>query len=165
MILLDPNPAPGAAPDIFTVEFPRQAQTVNGKKFVPVWRFHRPTSTVLIAAREAAKSQIPGRDEGEDEAAFMARARLSLEAIGVANPEGMLKLGWAASLKAVTQAVALINSAIALTDSWEGFGTKDGEVEPTADAIRSALRIPTVADEVHAALIGKLEPVLSEGNG
>lgn len=164
MILLSGQPAKADEPDLITVEFPAYAQTVDGEKRIPVWRFFRPSSATMGAAHAASRGVLPARDEGEDEAAFLERAKLSLAAIGVANPEGLMRLGWDATLHGILMAVAVVNTAIALTHSWEGFGDKTGEVEPTADAICTALRIPAISDKVDAALRAYLGPVLSEGN-
>ncbi len=161
MIRLDLSPA-AAEPE--WVELPAYAEGEGEARIVPALQCAPPTLASLRAATALARRCVPGRDEGEKEAAYVERLRLTLAAYGANLPEGRLDLS--ARVEGAVSAVATSAHAEALILGWRGFGALEGdeEIEPDTTAIRAAMRDPYIASCFEKWVSARLAGRLAEGN-
>lgn len=162
MIRLDTSGKPSG---LTALELPEFAVMRDGKKIVPVIWLRQPGTATERAAHAVARSAVPGRDEGEDDAAYRARLQATLAAYGAdALIDSELPLH--AVVEGAVAAIALTAHAKALIAKWEHFGDAEGgEIAPSAVAIEAAMRHPRIADRFQRWVGEQLASVMQEGNG
>lgn len=162
MIRLDTSGKPA---ELAALELPEFAITRDGQKVVPVIWLRQPGTATERAAHAVARGAVPGRDEGEDDAAYRDRLQKTLAAYG-ADALIDCELPLSAVVEGAVHAIALTAHAKALIARWEHFGDSEGgEIEPSALAIEAAMRHPRIADRFQRWVGERLASVTSEGNG
>ncbi|WP_417491875.1 hypothetical protein [Maricaulis sp.] len=156
-----------AAAETIDIDLPAMAEEtmVDGKRarVVPVITIDKPSAVAWRAAMRSAQDIVPGRDEGEAEADYIARveaelAKLDLQCL-------VARVGETAGIGAVLEGLAYTRLAVALVRSWTGFGDADGQpVEPNALYVTLAMKDDYIARRFEEAVRRPIYAVTSEGN-
>jgi len=160
MIPLDLKPRQ----DTYRIDLPALKFKTGKETVIPHIVIARPTTATEKAAFAAARRAVPSRNEGEDDEAFLERARADLDALGVLR--AVQRLGMEAGIDGAIRTLALIYHAVVLVESWEGFGDRvSGElVEPGFEAVAAAMRNSYIASQVEARINAIVGEVAAEGN-
>ena len=159
-----PNPDDGPKPKKLTFPAYKTKDPKTGKTVTPYWLLHRPTPAHQRAARAIARDAIPGRNEGENDEAWVERLRATLAGFGAIFPEGRLNLE--ARTEGAIDAMALTALAETLIADWAHFGDKATKscIDVSPIAIRAAMRDTYVANRFEVWVNRHLTALVTEGN-